>query len=49
MLFPIIRVKDNDCENVHIVGTDEHDSLYIDKEMRNILFEFTMYLWNRKV
>lgn len=36
MLFPIIRVKDNDNKNVHIVGTDEHDSLYIDKETGGI-------------
>ena len=29
MLFPIIRIKDTDNGREHIVGTDTHDSLYI--------------------
>lgn len=38
MLFPIIKVKDNDYKNVHIVGSDEHDSLYIDEETGGIQY-----------
>lgn len=38
MLFPIIKVKDNDYKNVHIVGSDEHDSLYINKETGGIYY-----------
>ena len=36
MLFPIIKVRDNDTEHEHIVGTDRHDSLYIDEETGGI-------------
>lgn len=32
MGFPVIKVRDKDHNRVHIVGTDSHDSLYVDKE-----------------
>lgn len=32
MLFPIIKVKDNNCAHEHIVGTNRHDQLYVDHE-----------------
>lgn len=37
MRFPVIRVKDVlDPESTHIVGTDPHDSLFIDEESGGI-------------
>lgn len=38
MLFLIIRVKDNDYKDTHIVGTDEHDSLYIDEKIGGVQY-----------
>ena len=32
MQFPLIRVRDKDNGREHIVGTDTHDSLYIDDD-----------------
>lgn len=32
MLFPVIKVKDNYNGTEHILGTNSHDSLYIDAE-----------------
>jgi len=34
--FPIIIVRDNDTGKEHIVGTDHHDSLWIDEETGGI-------------
>lgn len=31
MLFPIIRVRDNDTKHERILGTNSHDTLYIDE------------------
>ncbi len=36
MRIPIIKVKDGECE--HIVGTNNHDVLYVDKESGGIQF-----------
>ena len=36
MRVPIIKVKDGDYE--HIVGTNSHDVLYVDKESGGILY-----------
>lgn len=30
MMFPIIRVRDKQGDYIHIVGTNHHDTLYID-------------------
>lgn len=30
MLFPVIKVKDKDTGSIHILGTDRHDTLYVD-------------------
>lgn len=48
MLFPIIKVKDNDYKNVHIVGSDEHDSLYIDEETGGIQYLNLQYVCGTK-
>lgn len=36
MLFPIIRVKEG--EHVHIVGTNSHDTLYVDENTGGIQY-----------
>lgn len=36
MRIPIIKVRDGECE--HIVGTNSHDVLYVDKESGGIQF-----------
>lgn len=36
MLFPVIKVKDNYNGTEHILGTNSHDSLYIDAETGGI-------------
>ena len=36
MLFPVIKVKDNYNGTWHILGTNSHDSLYIDAETGGI-------------
>lgn len=38
MLFPIIRIRDNDTGNIRIVGTDTHDTLYIDERTGGIQY-----------
>jgi len=36
MIFPVIKVRDKLTGREHIVGTDSHDTLYIDKETGGI-------------
>lgn len=38
MRFPIIRVRDKEDGKVHIVGTRQHDMLYIDKRTGHIKY-----------
>lgn len=36
LLFPLISIKDNNYKDIHIIGSDKHDSLYIDKKTGGI-------------
>ena len=36
MMFPIIKVRDNETGHVHVVGTNTHDTLYIDDKTGGI-------------
>ena len=38
MWFPIIRVKDSATGHIHIVGTNSHDTLYIDDSTGGIQY-----------
>jgi len=36
MMFPIIKIRDNETGHVHVVGTNTHDTLYIDDKTGGI-------------
>lgn len=38
MLIPIIQVRDNSNGTVHVVGTNSHDTLYIDEKTGGIYY-----------
>lgn len=46
MLFPIIKIKDG--EHIHIVGTNSHDSLYVDESTGGIQYLNLQYMEGTK-
>lgn len=39
MRFPVIKVRDHDLGWTHIVGTDSHDSLYVDDKTGGLHYD----------